>query len=398
MTTATTQRYFRSFFLGGFESSSHRRWDGRRLDLLAATKHDRFVSEDYAAMRQHDILTVRDGLRWHLIETAPGRYDWASFLPMLRAAEAGGVQVIWDLCHYGWPDDLDIWTPAFVDRFARFAAAAAAVVRDESDDPPHYCAVNEISYWAWAGGEVGRINPCAHGEGRRLKHQLARAAVAATRAIRDVDRRARFVTAEPLIHVEPGLGDAEHLRRAELYRLSQFEALDLLTGRLEPSLGGDPDLVDVVGLNFYPDNQWYFGGSTIPMGHHAFRPLREMLAEAHARSARPLLLAETGAEGTARPAWLHYVGGEVHAARKAGVPVEGICVYPVLDYPGWDNERVCEVGLLSGANELGRRKVCGGFARELRRQQVIFANARANRARRRRFLPWTAPASSVAAE
>jgi hypothetical protein len=201
-----------------------------------------------------------------------------------------------------------------------------------------------------------------------------------------------------LIHVEPGLGDAEHLRRAELYRLSQFEALDLLTGRLEPSLGGDPDLVDVVGLNFYPDNQWYFGGSTIPMGHQAFRPLREMLAEAHARCGRPLLLAETGAEGTARTAWLHYVAGEVHAARKAGVPVEGICIYPVLDYPGWENERVCEVGLLSGANELGRRRVCSGFARELRRQQVIFANARANRARRRRFLPWTAPASSVAAE
>jgi hypothetical protein len=33
-------------------------------------------------------------VRWHLIEPgAPGRYDWSSLLPMLRAAEAAGTQV-----------------------------------------------------------------------------------------------------------------------------------------------------------------------------------------------------------------------------------------------------------------------------------------------------------------
>ena len=41
-----------------------------------------------------------------------GRYDWSSFLPMLRAARETGTQVLWDLLHYGWPDDLDIWRPA----------------------------------------------------------------------------------------------------------------------------------------------------------------------------------------------------------------------------------------------------------------------------------------------
>ena len=114
---------FDSYFLGGFECSTHRRRDGRRLDLIAATGHDRAVVLDYRAMLEHGIRTVRDGVRWHLIETVPGRYDWSSFLPMLRAAEEVGVQVIWDLCHYGWPDHLDIWRPRFVDGFARFAAA-----------------------------------------------------------------------------------------------------------------------------------------------------------------------------------------------------------------------------------------------------------------------------------
>lgn len=45
---------------------------------------------------------------------------------MLRASQEAGLQVVWDLCHYGWPDHIDIWSPDFVDRSARFAAAVAS--------------------------------------------------------------------------------------------------------------------------------------------------------------------------------------------------------------------------------------------------------------------------------
>ena len=38
-------------------------------------------------------------------------------------------------------------------------------------------------------------------------------------------------------------------------------------------------------------------------------------------------------------------------AQARGVQVEGICLYPVLDYPGWENGRTCEVGLLGIAPE-----------------------------------------------
>jgi hypothetical protein len=58
---------FGSFFLGGFECSSHQRSDGRRLDLLASTGHDRHAAQDYALLAQHGIRAARDGLRWHLI-------------------------------------------------------------------------------------------------------------------------------------------------------------------------------------------------------------------------------------------------------------------------------------------------------------------------------------------
>lgn len=40
-------RPFRSFVMGGFEGSSHRRADGRQLDLIGATRHDTFALQDY---------------------------------------------------------------------------------------------------------------------------------------------------------------------------------------------------------------------------------------------------------------------------------------------------------------------------------------------------------------
>jgi beta-glucosidase/6-phospho-beta-glucosidase/beta-galactosidase len=349
---------------------------------LAATGHDRYVSADYDASQQQNIAAARDGLRWHLIETAPGRYDWSSFLPMLRAARDAEMQVVWDLCHYGCPDDLDIWSSSFIDRFARFAAATAALVRQETDDIPFYCPINEMSFWAWAGAEVGRFYPANEGCGADLKRQLVRATIAAIDAIREVDQRARFITAEPLIHLVCGSPVPEHRAASEQQRLSQFEALYMLAGDVEPQLGGGPSYLDIVGVNYYPENQWYHAGPTIPMGHHAYRALGDMLVEVHQRFGRPILIAETGAEGSGRPSWLHYVCAEVLSALQAGVPVEGICLYPILDYPGWDDERACAVGLMSSATDHGHRALCLPLADELKRQQAIFENVvRSNRSR-----------------
>ena len=86
--------------------------------------------------------------------------------------------------------------------------------------------------------------------------------------------------------------------------------------------------LDIVGVNFYSDNQWFHGGPTIPFGHHDYRPLADLLSEVYERYQRPLLISETGAEGSARAAWLHYVCGEVRAAMAAGVPVLGCASTP----------------------------------------------------------------------
>lgn len=384
---------FRSFFLGGFECSTHRRLDGRRLDILAATGHDHHAEANYRLLAAAGIRAVRDGIRWHRIEVGPGWYDWSSVLPQLRAARAAGVQVIWDLCHYGWPDDLDIWSPAFVDRFAGFAAAAARLIRSESDAIPFFCPINEISFLAWAGGDEGYMNPFARGEGERLKVQLVRAAIAAVDAIRAVDHRARFVYAEPAIHVTAAAPLAEEHEAAERRRLSQFQTYDMLSGREEPGLGGAPAYLDIVGVNFYPHNQWYQGGSTIPLGHHGYRPLHQILAEFHARYGRPLLIAETGAEGSARPSWLHYVCAEVRQACANGVPVRGICLYPVLDYPGWDDERPCEVGLLTARGPAGTGRIHQPLMDELTVQRHLMDR---EGSRERAFVPAVARDGALA--
>jgi hypothetical protein len=363
-----------SFFMAGFECSTHVRPDGVRLDLLASTGHDRLAEGDYRQVRELGLRTVRDGVRWHRVERRAGHYDWSSWLPMIRAARTANVQVIWDLCHYGWPDTLDLWSSAFVDQFARYCRAAAQLLRDEADGVPYYCPINEMSYWAWAGGDAARMHPCATGRGDELKRQLVRAYIAAVEAIREVDARARWILAEPLINV---VGEGEAHAPAEAYRLAQFQVHDMLSGRLEPRLGGASGYLDLVGVNFYPHNQWYLGGDTIPLGHHAYRPLREMLLEVSSRYGRPLLLSETGAEGEARPYWLHHVCAETWHAMQSGAPVVGLCIYPIMDYEGWENERTCRVGLLSDPDELGRRRVYAPLWHELQRQKVCFERASA---------------------
>jgi beta-glucosidase/6-phospho-beta-glucosidase/beta-galactosidase len=368
----SAQTPFRSFFMAGFECSTHCRADGHRLDLVASTRHDEHAESDFRQIGGLGLRCARDGVRWHLIERSPGHYDWTSFLHMLRAARQADMQVMWDLCHYGWPDDLDIWSAAFVDRFARFCSAAARVAVEESGGVPQiFCPVNEISYWAWAGGEVARLNPLAEGRGAELKRQLVRASIEGMQAIHAVDRRARFIFAEPAIHVVSGSTSPDDQRAAENYRLAQFEAYDMLAGLRAPELGGKPEFLDIVGVNFYPDNQWYLGGSTIPLGHHAYRPLRLILEEFHRRYGRPILITETGAENSAKASWLHYVCGETQRAIASGTPVLGICLYPILDYPGWNDGRPCNVGLLTEVGDDGRRQVCPDLLPELRVQQKL---------------------------
>ena len=365
---------FGSFFMGGFEGATHRRRDGLQIDVMSRNSHDGLTALDYDLLATGGVKTVRDSLRWHSIETSPGRYDWSGFEEMLEAAEITGTQVIWDLCHWGYPQDLDPFSGEFLQRFAQFAAAADLVVqrvkkRFGNSAPTIYCPINEISFWAWVGGDEEHFAPHAAERGPELKLQLARATILATKAIRAQNPTARFVQAEPIIHISTD--EPESIEAAARHTASQYEAWDLLAGVREPELGGGSNVLDMIGVNYYWNNQWIHKGDRTPPGHEHHRALNQMLLEIWERYQRPILITETGAECGAEFGWLGYIGAEVRQAHRLGVPVLGICIYPVMDYPGWDDDRHCECGLIAIADDWTTRSLRTDYCDEVQYQQQV---------------------------
>jgi len=364
---------FDSFFQGGFECSTHRLRNSKRLDEIAATRHDTFARLDYLRLLQRGMRTAREGLRWHLIEASAGKYDFASALGLMRAADETGVQLIWDLCHYGWPDWLDIFEPRFVDSFAQLGHEFAKLLKEESDRLPIICPINEISFFSWAAGELAHMNPYALGRGDELKEQLVRASIAATEAIWNVNPEARIAQIDPVINVLPeDPANPMQVKAAEAYRLSQYEAWDMIGGRMKPELGGNEKYLDIIGVNYYVHNQWILGGSSVAPDNPRYRPFREIVQEVYQRYQRPLFVAETGIENEARPAWLRYIGSEVRAAIMSGTPIEGICLYPILNHPGWEDDRHCHNGLWDYPNDSGEREIYIPLAEELGKQMTEF--------------------------
>lgn len=370
---AKYERLFESFFLGGFECSTHRLASGKRLDEIAFTKHDRFAREDYLRLQGQGIRTAREGLRWHLIEATQGAYDFSSLLPMVRAALETRTQIIWDLFHYGWPDWLDLFAPQFIDAFAKYARAFARLWREETDDILFVCPVNEISFFSWAAGDGAVLNPFCHHRGGELKAQLVRSDIAACEALWDIDPRTRIAQIDPMINVlalDPN--NENQARAAESYRLSQYEAWDMLVGHMNPQLGGDEKYLDIIGGNYYVHNQWVLGGSFIDQDNPRYRPFRDMIKELYARYQRPFFIAETGIEDELRPKWFRYVCTEARAAFEEGVEVQGICLYPIVNHPGWLDDRHCYNGLWDYPNEKGERETYQPLADELQNQRKVF--------------------------
>jgi beta-glucosidase/6-phospho-beta-glucosidase/beta-galactosidase len=365
----------RSFFMGGFECSTHRNNRGKRLDLIASTRHDEFAEADYARLIKKGIRTARDGVRWHLIEKEPFRYDFSSLNNQIAAAKNTGIQVIWDYFHYGFPDDLDIYSPDFIERFASFSSAVTRFLIEQLGPDLIVCPVNEISFFSWIAGDQGMFHPCSKRRGNILKRQLVRTALASVDAIRSMSPAVRWMFTDPAIHVISRSSSAK--RAAENYRRSQFHAFDMLIGRHDPELGGDPKYLDIIGLNYYFHNQWWYPSRRkIPLGHKFYRPLNEILNEYRKRYGRPIMIAETGIEDDERASWLSYVGGQVQTAIESGLPVIGICLYPIVNHPGWADNRHCHNGLWDYADDDGSREVYQPLADELAAQINAFDSMR----------------------
>lgn len=339
--------------------------DGRRVDVAATNRHEVHYEPAYGLLQQSGIHAVRESLRWHRIEAAPGRLRRDDLVGRLRALRARRMTAIWSLTQFGVPDWLDVWSSEFPDAFGRYAEFVARCFRDECDDVPFWAPVNEISYWAWAAGSIGprhrySFYPCALERGNELKRQLVRAAICASEALRRVDPRARLVQIDPLLVVLPDQ-KIDNLDHSILEASGMFEAWDMLRGTSAPELGGHPDLIDIVGVNFYPDNERFTDGSMVPPRHSAFVPFHRLARRVADRYGRPLLVSETGDEGAAGVEWLRYMAKEMH--RLSGTTdVVGMTIYPVMDYCGWTDGRHCECGLIRCDGSWQERELRHGHA------------------------------------
>ncbi|WP_343628271.1 beta-glucosidase [Roseateles sp.] len=375
---------FRSFWMGGYEGADHVNGGGQALDMVRATGHDRFLEADYAAVRRLGLRCVRESVGWRLTEVGPAEWDFERAKRMARAARRQGLQVLWTLMHYGVPPDLTLLDDALVPRFARFAAQAARALLPLCPGPRVYTPINEISFLSWAASSTNAMGPAgAHvGDagaedsrvsGFEVKRRLVRAALAGMAAIREVDPEARFLHVEPVVHVAPGDDGEETRALAQRIASFQWQAFDMLAGRMEPGLGGGEDALDWIGLNHYHSSQWEVPSEkrlAWHLGDPRRMPLSELLRQVWERYGKPLIVAETGHIGRGRADWLLDVASEARRAIDRGVPLAGVCLYPMLDRPDWhEPQRWHRSGLWhvvrQGGTAVGRRRV-GAYERAVK--------------------------------
>ena len=356
---------FRSFAWAGYEAASHLRGDHVRVDALKSSGHDRWARLDHAILGSLGVRTVREALRWHLI--GEGTRDWSSAQVQVEAALLMGVEIVWDICHWGVPDGMDVMAPDWPKRLADFAHDAAQMLRREGGAVAGWVPVNEMSFWAWAGGHMGYFGPHLTDQGDALKRQLVHGHRAVVNALRQLGRAEPMLVCEPLIWVHPASDAEADVVEAHSLVESSFDAIRWV-------LEADPTAIDVIGLNFYPHNQWVMHGERLLGADPRKRSLSPLLADVSRRFGLPLVVSETGAEEPDGDAWLAEISDQLSIALAAGVPVHGVCVYPVTDYLGWDDERHCPCGPI-GMRE-GMRFVRPGQAAAMRALNALAPKSR----------------------
>lgn len=340
---------FRSFFLAGFEGSTGYNRHGHWFDQVVATGHDRTVDEDYRQLAQLDIHAVRETIRWPLVDLGRGRYDFSTVEPFVAASRRHHMEVVWDLFHYGYPKGLDLWSEDFPRRFADYCYTVGRYIAGRTEGTCAFTPVNEPSFMSYAAGEKGLFAPHVTGRGWDLKVALSRAAIEGINALWAACPGARMVNVDPLCRVarppdRPDLGEEARDFNDRLV----FQSWDMLCGRLLPELGGSRRHLDVVGINYYWTNQWELGGTPRadgvipPLADEDPRrwPLGALVRSVWERYGGEVMITETSHIGDSRGRWLREVAQEAEDLLQDGVPLRGVCLYPILGMPEWHDPEI----------------------------------------------------------
>jgi hypothetical protein len=335
---------FQSFWWAGYECTDQLNCFGNRVDFLPLTGHLQLLQQDYEHLGQFSIRTVREGIRWSQVEKTAYQYDWSTVETMLVEGKRQGIQQIWDLCHFGYPDDLTPLHPMFARRFAALCRAFVRFYRDRyPDDTLIVTPINEVSFMSWLGGDARGTSPFCTKQGWEVKLGLMRGYIEGIAAMREIDPTVRILTTEPLVQIVPPMFATEkEIMAATIADENQFQSVDMLAGYLAPELGGSPAYLDMLGFNYYYNNQWIVNTGTFlgwadAVPDPRWVPFRQLIMKAYRRYQKPVVLTETSHPGIDRPGWIEMIGRECAAILQAGVPLWGVCLYPIVDRPDWDH-------------------------------------------------------------
>jgi hypothetical protein len=370
---------FPTFFISGFECSTFLWKDKGRRDLVKETGHDSQMMEDYQLLRSLGIAVAREGLPWPYIDKN-GVYDFSCADPIIDALNKSQILPIWDLCHYGYPDDLDPYSEEFCIRFANYCKAVAEYVIPKLNGPYYFTPINEITFFSFCGGEWGWVAPYKNTKDDRFKLRvnLCKAAIAGVKAIREVEFSARMVHIDPLVQVVAPLDrpDLEEAAKHETY-VDTFVAWDIISGKMHPELGGSPEILDIIGANNYSFGQMEYR----EQGPHAalephdprIKPLCELMNFVWERYKRPMIIGETSGMREGRAAWLKDVMEESLAAVNSGIDLHAICLFPAVDMPDWHTGEWLNNGIydLVEENSVLKRIPHQPYIDELRKWQKL---------------------------
>jgi beta-glucosidase/6-phospho-beta-glucosidase/beta-galactosidase len=375
--TRPKEGIFPTFFMAGFECSTFIWKDKQRKDFIALTGHDKHLEKDYDLIMDLGIGTVREAIRWPLVDKGNGKYDWSTVDPVIECLNNCNIAPIWDLFHYGLPDDCDPLSNDCRKRFVDYAHACAEYVKPRTKSHDFFTPVNEITFFAGAGTDMGWMYPFAKGKYNELKRALCHMDIEAVKAIREVNPEARMVHVDPIIHAvpppdRPDLADEAY---HEAY-VKAYESWDILCGKLQPELGGSPEILDIVGVNTYNFSQaeMAMGGERKILGPRDPRrkPLSEQLQFAWNRYRRPVIIGETAGWADHRATWLKDTMEECMKALLAGVDFQGVCLFPSVDIPDWNTGEWAKIGIFDVEDGDGlERCPCDPYIEEIRRWQKI---------------------------
>jgi len=370
---------FRTFWMAGFECSDQLNHYGNRVDLLLETGHIEQIEQDYQLITSRGFQTVREGIRWSKVEHKPYQYDFSTVALMIDAAKKTGIQQIWDICHFGFPDDLTPLHPHFAPRF--IGICEAFVIFHKSYFPEAQLIVtpiNEVGFLSWLGGDHASTTPYARGMGWDVKYKLIDAYIQAIKAMKIIDPTIKIMTTEPIVNIVPALdASMKMVLKASEQHEEQYQATDMLTGKICVELGGCPELIDFMGFNFYYNNQWVAEEFTsLPWANlepdPRWKGLSSLFSEAYGRYRKPIVLSETSHPGEHRANWLELITKECIKTIALGIPLKGICLYPIIDRPDWDHLHYWHHSGLWDADVLNPhdRNINQGYADEIARSML----------------------------